>query len=78
MFNPLVSDFSELTDAQVDEKIMELGRKYWMTHNPDVQAQIAVLLEMYKEESRTRQAIAYQRMNDQNGDNGLDNLINVS
>jgi len=76
MFNPLVDSFNDLTDAQIDEKIVELGRKYWMTRNPDVQAQISTILEMYKQESRVRQAIAYQRQ--QNGDSGLDNLINVS
>jgi hypothetical protein len=77
MFNPLVDDFSELTDVQIDEKIIELGRKYWMTRNPDVQAQIYTILEMYKQESRVRQARAYQQ-SQQNGDSDLDNLINVS
>ena len=77
MFNPLVDDFSELTDVQIDEKIVELGRKYWMTRNPDVQAQIYTILEMYKQESRARQARAYQQ-SQQNGNDDLDNLINVS
>ena len=77
MFNPLVDDFKELTDVQIDDKIVELGRKYWMTRNPDLQAQIHVIMEMYKQESRARQARAYQQ-SQENGDNGLDNLINVS
>jgi len=77
MFNPLVDSFNELTDVQIDEKIVELGRKYWMTNNPAVQAQISVILEMYREESRARQARAYQQ-SQQNGDSDLDNLINVS
>jgi hypothetical protein len=77
MFNPLVNNFSELTDTQVEEKIIELGRKYWMTRNPGVQAQISTLLEMYKEEARTRRAIAYQK-SQENGDNDLDSLINIS
>ena len=36
-------------------------------------------LEIYKEELHTRRAIEYQRQKDQeSGDSGLDNLINVS
>ena len=77
MFNPLVDSFTELTDTQIDEKVVELGRKYWMSRNPDLQAQIATILEMYKEEARARRARAFQQ-SQENGDNDLDNLINVS
>jgi hypothetical protein len=77
MFNPLVDSFDNLTDAEVEQKIIELGRKFWMTHNPEVQAQISTILEMYKEEARTRRAKAYQQSQD-NSDNSLDNLINIS
>jgi hypothetical protein len=78
MFNHLVNDFSELTDSQIEEKTIELGRKYWMTNNPDVRGQISVVLEMYKDEARVRRAIAYQRQTENNGDLGLDSLINIS
>jgi hypothetical protein len=77
MFNPLVDSFDQLTDTQIDERIQELGRKYWMTRNPDVQGQIAVVLEMFKQEAASRRAKAFQKMQE-NGDNDLDNLINVS
>lgn len=76
MFNPLVDSFSELTDSDIEEKILELGRKMFMTNNPDLQNQISIILEMYREEARVRRAKAYQRNNDD--ENGLDNLINVS
>jgi hypothetical protein len=78
MFNPLVDNFSDLADSEVEEKITELGRKYWMTSNPEVQQQIAVLLDMYREEARARRASAYRQQQEQDGENGLDNLINVS
>jgi len=78
MFNPLVDDFSELTDTEIENKIIELGKKYWQARNPQLQAQIATILEMYKEEARSRRAKAYQKQNNQDLDNGLDNLINVS
>ena len=79
MFNPLVDSFDTLSDAEIDESIRDLSRKYFQSQNPQVQQQIASLLEMYKEESQARQARAYQRQQNQgNSESGLDNLINVS
>ena len=78
MFNPLVDDFSTLTDSEVEDKISELSRKYFQSRNPQVQMQIATILEMFKEEARARRASALQRQSEQNGENGLDNLINIS
>lgn len=77
MFNHLVDNFDQLTDAEVEDKIIELGRKYWMTRNPDVQAQISVVLEMYKQEATVRRAQSMQK-SQPDDDNGLDKLINVS
>jgi hypothetical protein len=77
MFNPLVDSFSTLSDLEVENKISELGRKYFMSRNPQVQMQIASLLDMYKEEMRARRAKA-QLAQQQNGNSGLDNLINIS
>jgi inorganic pyrophosphatase/exopolyphosphatase len=78
MFNPLVDDLSKLDDSEVDSKISELGRKYFQTRNPQLQSQIAVILEMYKQEMATRRAKAMQQIREQNGEKGLDNLINIS
>lgn len=77
MFNPLVDSFESLTDAQVEQATRDLSRKYFQSRNPQVQQQIAVLLDMYREELRSRmakQALAAQ----QNANSGLDNLINIS
>ena len=78
MFNPLVDSFADLSDAEVENKSIELQRKYFMTHNPQVQEQISAVLDMYQEENRARRAKAYSQQNEQNGELGLDNLINVS
>jgi L-arabinose isomerase len=79
MFNPLVDNFNQLNDSEVEDKLTELARKYWMTRNPEVQQQIAVLMDMYKIELTTRRAIQQQKQKDQdNGENSLDNLINIS
>lgn len=78
MFNPLVNSFSELTDSEVEDKISELSRKYYITRNPDLQLQIASILEMFKEEMRSRRARQRLDYSQQNGDNDLDSLIKVS
>lgn len=78
MFNPLVDNFDDLSDAEVENKISELSRKYFISNNPQVQQQISVLIEMFKQELQSRRAKAKLKEQEQNGDNGLDNLINVS
>lgn len=79
MLNPLVDSLADLTVSQLEEKIVVLQRRYFMTANPGVQQQIANFLEIYKQEVQTRRAIEYQRQQNQdNGENGLDSLINVS
>jgi len=78
MFNPLVDNFDNLSDAEVEDKISELSRKYFISHNPQVQQQISVLIEMFKVELQSRRAKAKLKEQEQNGENGLDNLINIS
>ena len=79
MLNPLVDSLAGLTINELENKVVELQRKYFMSHNPQVQAQIATILYIYKEEVQTRRAIEYERQkNQENGENGLDSLINVS
>ena len=78
MFNPLVDSFDQLTDAEVENKMLDLQRKYFMTHNPQVQEQISAILDMYREESRARRAKQYLQQTQQNGETGLDSLINIS
>jgi hypothetical protein len=78
MLNPLVDSLADLNLMQLEDKIVELQRKYFMTRNPGLQAQIANILEIYKEELYTRRAIEAQRQKDQDGNNSLDSLINIS
>ena len=78
MLNPLVDSLADLSTSELENKIVVLQRRYFMTANPGVQAQIQNFLEIYKEELQTRRAIEYQRQNENNGENGLDNLINIS
>ena len=78
MFNPLVDSFDSLSDNEVEDKIISLQRKYFMTANPSLQQQISVILEMYRQEAQARRAKSYLDQQEQNGENGLDSLINVS
>ena len=75
-FNPLVNSFDELSDNEVEEKILQLNRRFWMTQNPQVREQITAILDMYKVELEGRRA--RPKINSQDDNNSLDNLINIS
>ena len=79
MLNPLVDSLADLSINELENKIVVLQRRYFMTANLGVQSQIANFLEIYKQELQTRRAIEYERQKNQdNGENGLDSLINIS
>jgi hypothetical protein len=79
MLNPLVDSLADLSVSELEDKIVVLQRRYFMTGNPGVQSQISNFLEIYQEEVQTRRAIEYNRQkNAENGGSGLDKLINVS
>ena len=78
MFNPLLDNFDDLTDSEIENKISELSRKYFISRNPQVQQQISVILDMFKQELSSRIARARLQEQEQTGENGLDNLINIS
>ena len=78
MLHPLLDSLSELSDTDVETKISELGKKFWQTTNPQVKDQIASVLEIYKEEAKARRAKFLLKQKENNGENDLDNLINIS
>ena len=78
MFNPLATDFYELSDKMLEEKFTELNRKYWMTKNPQVQMQMSTLIEQMREEIKSRHAREKVQQNNDQDKKGLDNLINIS
>jgi len=77
MFNPLVDKIESLSDAELETKINDLSKKFFMSKNPQVHSQISAILDMYKEELRCRRA-KEQLKQQQNNDDDLDNLINIS
>lgn len=75
--HPLVDDLSHIKDAELENKIQDLGRKYWQCRNVDLQFQISNILEVYKQELSARRQKAYEAQF-QNRDKDLDKLINVN
>jgi len=78
--HPLRTSTESLSDNEIEEKVMQLNRRYFQTQNPQVQHQISVLLDDYKlelESRRAKQRLEAQQQQE-NGESGLDNLIKVS
>jgi hypothetical protein len=76
MFNPLVDNLSELKDQEIEEKILELSKKYFQAQRLgkiEMLTQIETFIIMYKDE---RQRRLHAKKSDL--DNDLDQLINVS
>lgn len=77
MFNPLADNLHTLKDLELENKIQELSRKYFMSNDHNVQRQITVFLDMYKAELANRRAKMWQEQY-QKRDTDLDSLINVN
>jgi len=66
-----------LTDQELEANISRLTKIYWQTPNPYLKEQIVSQLDAHKLEYQSRQAKKYQE-SQENLDDGLDNLINIS
>ena len=77
MIHPLAEDFSQLKDADIEQKVQDLSKKYWMASNPSVRQQISIFLDIYKTELSSRRTKLMQQEY-QKRDKDLDNLIKVS
>lgn len=76
MFHPLEGDLSQLKDNEVEDKLNELNRKYFLAArlgNRELLTQIATFVTIYKEEMSKR----YLSKSQGQLDNDLDQLINV-
>jgi len=74
--HPLLGNLDSLKDNELEQKIFDLSKKYFMTNNTGVKAQIAAVLDSYKEELSKRQKEAWEKMM-ANRNKDLDKLINV-
>jgi len=75
MFHPLVSDLSGLKDNEIEDRLLELNKKYYSAArlgSKDLLTQLSTLITMYRQELQIR----YAKKNQQD-DDGLGQLINV-
>lgn len=80
MFHPLIPDLSDLSSQELETKINELSKKYFIatrSGNADLGQQIIVALEMYKEQLRAKN-LAASRIATQSGNKDLDDLIKIT
>jgi hypothetical protein len=75
-FHPFEGDLSQLKDNEVEDKLNELNRKYFLAArlgNRELLTQIATFVTIYKQEMSKR----YLSKSQGQLDNDLDQLINV-
>lgn len=75
--HPLAGDFEALKDSEIETKIQDLSRKYFMTHNSDVQQQISMILSDYNQELSKRRQAALEKMM-KTADKSIDKLVKVN
>lgn len=77
MIHPLIDNLSTLKDSDIEQKINDLTRKYFLVHNEEVRHQIILILDTYKEEMAIRRQRAWQNAVETH-QKDLDNLIHVN
>ena len=76
MFHPLEGDLSQLKDKDIEDKLVDLNKKYYIaarTGNIALLTQVETFVTIYKNELSKRYR---DKMKQQDG-NDLDQLINV-
>lgn len=76
--HPFAPDLSNLSDQELDNKIVDLSKKYFQAvrFSPSVSHQVVLLLESYKSEQQSRSA-AKQAKSMISGDDDLNELIRI-
>lgn len=80
MFNPLVADLSALKISEIETKISELSKNYFIaanSGNSGLAQQVLVLLDQYRMELQTRN-LQTSKVPTTSGDTNLDDLINIT
>ena len=75
MFHPLVSDLTEFKDQEIENKLIELNKKYYVAArlgSQDLLTQLSTVIIMYREELSKRHALKLK-----NADGDLGQLIKV-
>jgi hypothetical protein len=80
MFNPLLPDLSKLKDQDLETKISELNKKYFIALKLGQGAaaqQIVLNLDAFKMEQQRRQTKSSQDLAKKTQGDGMEDLINV-
>lgn len=80
MFHPLLPNLTELKVNELENKVVELTRKYWIaarSGNGALCEQLLVAIEAYKTELQNKN-LAANKIASRNGDQDLDDLIKIS
>jgi hypothetical protein len=80
MFNPLIENPSKLKDQDLENKILDLSRKYGIAMRlgqGGIAQQIVITLDAYRMEQQARQIEAMKTIQEKQKKQGLDDLINV-
>lgn len=80
MFNPLLENPSKLKDQDLENKILDLSRKYQIAlrlGQGGLAQQIVLSLDTYKTELQRRQYESMKEIQEKQKKQGLDDLINV-
>ena len=78
MIHPHENEMKNYTDAQLEQKLLKLNHMYFMTENQEMRQQMILLIDGYKLEIEARRATARLKQEQDQDDNPLDDLINVS
>ena len=74
--HPNAKNLSELSNQELEKKILKLNSMYFMTHDDHVRQQMILLLDTYKLELEERKLQQKKSIEEPKSD--LDKLINVS
>jgi hypothetical protein len=75
MFHPLIGELTEFKDQEIENKLIELNKKFYVAArfgNQDLLTQLSTVITIYREELAKRHA---QKLKNADGD--LGQLINV-
>jgi hypothetical protein len=77
IYHPFQEDVTQLKDPELDQKIQEVTKKYYMAQrigNLELLTQLGIFVNIYRDEQRRR---LLSRSNDSKLDGDLDQFINV-
>jgi hypothetical protein len=79
MFHPFENDLTQLKDSEIEDKILELNKKYYQAYRlgkPELLTQLTTFVTIYKQEM-SRRYIEKTKSSRGQMDDDLDQLINV-